>query len=198
MRNISAGRGVLGIMMLVLMLAGCAGEPPRTGPADQRVSRSVAAVRLDPAEALARLNAYRASHGLKAVRLDPVLSAMAARHAKAMAAAGTLSHDVGGSFSTRLAAAGLDTVRAGENLGGGYLSTQEAFEGWRRSSGHNANLLLADATRFGIAIAKAPATRYRVYWAMVVAADPLRPRDDRVLRSATGEPVRVPGFALRP
>jgi uncharacterized protein YkwD len=68
--------------------------------------------------------------------------------------------------------AGLDTVRAGENLGGGYYSTEEAFAGWQSSSGHNANLLMPQATRFGIALAKDPATQYRTYWAMVVAAEP--------------------------
>jgi uncharacterized protein YkwD len=187
----------LAMFAAALALAGCAGEPARTGPVDARVLRSVAAVKLDPAEAMRLLNTYRAGRGLSAVRLDPVLTAMARRHADAMAAAGTLSHDIGGSFSQRLQAAGLDTARAGENLGGGYLSTQEAFDGWRRSSGHNANLLLAGATRFGIALAKAPGTRYRVYWAMVIAADP-PPRSDTVLRSAAGAPVLMPGVARRP
>jgi uncharacterized protein YkwD len=187
-KNIAA----LAVLAAALALAGCAGEPARTGPVDARVLRSVAAVKLDPVEALRLLNAYRSSRGLGSVRLDSALTAMARRHADAMAASGTLSHDIGGSFSQRLLAAGLDSARAGENLGGGYLSTQEAFDGWRRSSGHNANLLLAGATRFGIALAKAPGTRYRVYWAMVIAADP-PPRSDGVLRAADGTPVRVPG-----
>ena len=193
MRKIAA----LGLLTAaLLMLAGCAGEPARTGPVDARTMRSVAAVKLDPAEATRILSAYRTGHGLAPVRLDPALTAMARRQADAMAAAGTLSHSVAGGFSSRLHAAGLDTARAGENLGGGYLSTQEAFDGWRRSSGHNANLLLPGATRFGIALAKAPGTRYRVYWAMVIAADP-PPRGDGVLRSATGAPVLMPGVVGR-
>jgi uncharacterized protein YkwD len=181
----------------LLMLAGCAGEPARTGPVDARVMRSVAAVKLEPAEATRILSAYRTGRGLGPVRLDPTLTAMARHQADAMAATGTLSHSIAGGFSSRLHAAGLDTARAGENLGGGYLSTQEAFDGWRRSSGHNANLLLPGATRFGIALAKAPGTRYRVYWAMVIAADP-PPRSETVLRGADGEPVRWAGSLLRP
>jgi len=161
-------------LALAALLAGCAGDQRRTGPVDARVAHSVAAVHLDPATATVMLNAYRASHGLGPVRLDPPLTAMAQRQANAMVATDTLSHDAGGSFSSRLAAAAVDTARAGENLGGGYMSTEEAFTGWRNSSGHNVNLLMPQATRFGIALAKDPGTGYRVFWAMVVAAEPER------------------------
>ena len=89
-----------------------------------------------------------------------------------MVAHNALSHDVGGSFTARILASGLDTPRAAENLGGGYYSTEEAFTGWRNSAEHNANLLMPHATRFGIAIAKDPRTRLRVYWAMELAAEP--------------------------
>ncbi len=89
-----------------------------------------------------------------------------------MVAANELSHDVAGGFTARLLAAGLDTPRAAENLGGGYYSLDEAFAGWRASPQHDANLLMPQATRFGIAIAKDPRTRLRVYWAMELAAEP--------------------------
>jgi uncharacterized protein YkwD len=155
-----------------LALAGCGGEPLRTGPIDPKVLRAVASVHVDPTAATAMLTAYRVSGGLGPVRLDPALTAMAQRQAEAMAAANALSHDVGGSFASRLAAAGVDTPRAGENVGGGYYSTEEALAGWRNSPEHNANLLMPQATRFGIAIAKDARTQFRVYWAMEVAAEP--------------------------
>jgi len=155
-----------------LALAGCSGEPLRTGPIDARVLRSLASVHLDPAAATTTLNAYRAAHGLGPVRLDPALTAMAQRQANAMVAANQLSHDVAGSFTARILSAGIDTPRAAENLGGGYYSTAEAFAGWRDSPEHNANLLTPQATRFGIAIAKDARTELRVYWAMELAAEP--------------------------
>jgi len=40
---------------------------------------------------------------------------------------------------------------------------------------HNANLLMPQATRFGIAIAKDARTSLRVYWAMEVAAEAEKP-----------------------
>jgi uncharacterized protein YkwD len=159
-----------------LALAGCsAGESLRTGPADRNGARAVAAVHVDPAAAASMLTAYRRSHGLGPVRLDPALTAMAQRQADAMVAANELSHDVAGSFTSRLSAAKIDTPRAAENVGGGYYSLDEAMTGWRESPQHNANLLMPQATRFGIAIAKDPRTQLRVYWSMEVAAEPERP-----------------------
>ena len=160
-------------LIAALFLAGCGGEEPlRSGPVAPGVLRQLAAVHLDPVAATAMLTAYRASHGLSAVRLDPDLTAMAQRQADAMVAANELSHDVAGNFTTRIIASHLDTPRAAENVGGGYYSLEEAFAGWRASPGHNANLLMPQATRFGIAIAKDPHTTFRVYWAMEVAAEP--------------------------
>jgi uncharacterized protein YkwD len=168
-----------------LALAGCGGEPLRTGPISAKVERSVASVHVDPAAAQAMLTAYRVSHGLSPVRLDPALMAMAQRQADAMVASNTLGHDVAGGFSSRILAAGIDTTHAAENVGGGYYSTAEAFAGWRESPGHNANLLLPQATRFGIAIAKDPRTEFRVYWAMEVATEP-------------ETPMRASGLAMSP
>lgn len=167
--------GTPAALAVVLALAGCASEPPETRPIDARAASEIAAVRLDPAAAVSALNAYRASKGLTPVRLDPGLSAIAERQAKAMANADLLSHDVAGAFASRLAAGRIDATEAGENLGGGYMSLDEAMAGWRHSPGHDANLLMPSATRFGVAIAKNPDGRYRVYWAMEMASEP-RPR----------------------
>jgi uncharacterized protein YkwD len=163
-----------GLMATALLLASCAGAPPRTGPVSQRTVERLAAVRVDAAGATRILNAYRADRGLGPVRLDPALTAMAQRQADAMVAANTLSHDAGGSFRARVHAAGLDAARAAENLGAGYYSTEEAFTGWRNSAGHDANLRMAEATRFGIALAKDARTQYGAWWALVIAGDPPR------------------------
>ena len=147
------------------------GESLETKPLSPQAQRALADVHVDPTAATATLNSYRASHGLGPVRLDPALAAMAQHQADAMAAGNQLSHDVAGSFASRFLASGLDAPRAAENIGGGYYSAEEAFKGWRDSPGHNANLLMPQATRFGIAIAKDGRTRFRVFWAMEVAAD---------------------------
>lgn len=160
------------LLALALLLAACAGDPRREGPLDPRMVEKVAAVSLDPAQAGRILNAYRASQGLGPVRPDPRLMAMAQRQADAMVAKNALSHDAGGNFTARIHAAGVDSARAAENLGGGYFSVEEAFDGWRKSPGHDANLRMKEATRYGIALSKDPRTSYRVWWALVVAAEP--------------------------
>lgn len=160
------------ILAIALALASCAGEPRRTTPLNSRNLERLAAVRVDPAEAGRILNAYRASRGLVPVRLDPALIVMAQTQADAMAAGNALSHTVGGSFAGRVHAAGIDAARTAENLAGGAYSTSEAFEDWRKSANHDANLLMREATRFGIALAKNPATTYRTYWVLVIASDP--------------------------
>jgi uncharacterized protein YkwD len=166
---------LLGAILSALAVAGCAIGMQEAGPRRALTASQLAAVQLDPAAAVVALNAYRAGKGLKPVRLDPALTAMAERQAKAMAAGDALSHDVAGGFPSRLAASAIDATEAGENLGGGYMSLNEAMAGWRGSPKHDANLLIPDATRFGIALAENPETQYGVYWAMEIAAEP-RPR----------------------
>lgn len=162
----------LSLLLLTSLLAACAGAPRKEGPLDPAKVEKLASVSLDPASAGRILNAYRAGQGLGPLRPDPRLMAMAQRQADAMVAKNALSHDAGGSFGARVQAAGIDSARVAENLGGGYFSTEEAFAGWRQSSGHNANLLMKEATRYGIALAKDPRTTYRAWWVLVVAAEP--------------------------
>ncbi len=99
---------------------------------------------------------------------------MAQRQADAMVAGDALSHNVGGAFQSRLAASGIVATEAGENLGAGYFSLDEAMAGWRGSAEHDANLRMAGFTRMGVAIAKSPHTHYGVYWALDLAADQQR------------------------
>lgn len=164
------------------LLAGCAGEPRREGALDPRMVERLNAVTLDPAQAGRILNTYRASLGLGPLKPDPRLMAMAQRQADAMAARNSLAHDADGSFAARVTAAGLDAARTAENLGGGYYSTEEAFEGWRKSPGHDQNLRMREATRYGIALSKDPRTRYGAWWVLIVASDP-------EVRREMGEPA---------
>ena len=85
-----------------------------------------------------------------------------------MAAKDNLSHEVLGSFTTRIAPARAG--RAAENIAYGYESFDKTLGQWIDSSGHRRNLLLHNASRVGIASAK-DASGKRTYWAMVIAGD---------------------------
>ena len=119
----------------------------------------------------AMVTRIRAAHGLGPVKIDPALTRAAERQAQAMATAGVLSHEVGGSFGARMKAAGLGHVPTAENVGAGHRSLQAALDSWQRSPGHQANLLMREATRIGVARVDAPGKPYGAYWAMVLAAD---------------------------
>ena len=63
----------------------------------------------------------------------------------------------------------FDVVVAAENVGGGYVSLEDAFAGWRKSKGHNKNMLMPDITVMGIARADAAGSKYGTYWSLVLA-----------------------------
>ena len=116
---------------------------------------------------------FRLKHGEKRVTLDATLTRIAHEQAQAMAAKDQLDHDVLGRFNTRVDPAGAG--RAAENIAYGYDSFPKTLDQWINSSGHRKNLLLAGATRVGVASVKSAKTG-RMYWAMVIAGDYERPK----------------------
>jgi len=126
---------------------------------------------VDTGEAVRILSDYRRKHGLGPVKLDPKLTRIAADHALKMASANKVAHVLigEGSFARRLRVGGYDASIASENIGAGYDSLAEAFAGWRKSRGHNKNLLTPEVTVIGIARADAPGSKYGTYWSLVLA-----------------------------
>jgi uncharacterized protein YkwD len=116
-------------------------------------------------DAAALISQYRRAHGLSAVRTDAQLTAVAERQARAMAKSGVMDHNVAGAFATRIAA--VPVGAAGENLAQGTKSWAETIQRWETSPGHNANLLLPDATHVGVAVAYSDQT-HEAFRAMVI------------------------------
>jgi len=113
------------------------------------------------------ISQYRSEHGLSAVKTDPELTAIAERQAEAMAASGIMDHSLAGSFASRVA--GAHPRRAAENIAAGTKTWTETFRAWQNSPGHNANLLQSQADSVGVAMARNDQTRYKTFWAMVIA-----------------------------
>jgi len=93
-----------------------------------------------------QINLYRLSMGMKRLRLDPKLVRLAKEHSKMMFRKQQMSHN---NFEERFTQA--DSQLCVENVGWNYNLPQEMFEGWRRSSGHNRNMLKKEVNRAGIA-----------------------------------------------
>ena len=125
--------------------------------------------KLDAAVAASMISGYRANNGLPPVTLDPELTRLAQAQAEVMAKRDKLDHGAGKPFVQRLKASGYDAKTAAENISAGYHTFAEAFSGWRDSNPHRANMLLAGATRMGIAAVYTPASKYKVYWSLILA-----------------------------
>jgi uncharacterized protein YkwD len=100
---------------------------------------------------------------------------LAEAQARAMAARDKIEHNVPRDFNARMRSSGFDAKVAAENIGAGYHTLAQAFSGWRDSPSHRKNMLLPGATHIGIATAYAPQSKYKVFWALILAA-PDRPR----------------------
>lgn len=160
--------GSLGI--LSGLLAGCAAPPPPAASGPPALYRPLAAAqaRVDAPAAAAMISAYRRTRGLGPLVLDPSLQALAEVEAREMASAGRPRSAE--AAKARAGAAGFARPRA--NLSAGYHTLAEAFSGWRESAEHDRVLLDPGAARMGIATAYAPGSKYKVYWALLLADPP--------------------------
>ena len=158
------------LTMAALALAGCA-EAPKLSSGEPTFYKDLAAydARVDAGAAREMISLYRRNNGLGPVALDPSLEAAAKNQALSMAQANKLSHEVRGNFTTRLDGAGFTKNAAVENVSAGYHTLAEAFSGWRQSKPHNENMLNPRMRRMGIATAYAPDSKYKVFWALVMA-----------------------------
>jgi uncharacterized protein YkwD len=151
------------------LLAGCADSyVPKGEPSFYR-NLAQPGAELDAAAAASMISGYRANNALPQVTLDPELMRLAQAQAATMAKRDRLDHDAGKPFAARLKASGYDAKAAAENISAGYHTLAEAFSGWRDSPPHRANMLLKGATRIGIAAAFTPASKYKVYWTLILA-----------------------------
>lgn len=151
---------------LSLTLAGCGGLS--FGP-EAGVENATHTAVLDEVAAAAAISAYRVQHGLSPVVVDPTLVKAAAFQAGNNARNGQLSHEIGGSFTSRMNAIGLAKSYAAENLSAGSETLDQVLTRWKASSEHNKNMLLPQIRRIGIARVDAPGTRYKRFWALVMA-----------------------------
>lgn len=123
---------------------------------------------------LVLINEYRAEHGLPCLSVSPTLNQAADWMSEAMGTLGFFSHNeppcdedgcTGRDPFERMRDFGhVGWTAAAENIAAGYSSALAAFEGWKRSPGHNANMLSPHLTAIGIGRVEVPGSTYGVYW----------------------------------
>ena len=160
-------------------LSGCGGKGLREA-GSSHAGRQPAIVQplvFDPAAGLEAINATRSKFLLAQFKHDPRLQQAAQNQADYLARTGKFGHEFGGEtlFPRRIATVGFEGS-AGENLGVGYGSIDEAIAGWLDSPKHRDILMRTRYDLGGIAYAfntsgKNP--RYTHYWVMIAGQDPL-------------------------
>ncbi len=149
---------VLGLLLAVLLIFAWLA----------RSQHPAAALDGEEARLLDLINEYRAANGLGALSLNDPLNSSARWMAEDMARNDYLSHtdSLGRDPVSRMAAFGYGyNTWKGENLAAGMATAQEAFDHWRQSPSHNANLLNPNFTVIGIGRAYNPGTTFGWYWA---------------------------------
>lgn len=162
-----------------LALSGCAsmfGTSGTSSHAGRRQTGDVTPLDFDPSAGLNAVNATRRKFLLQSFEPDNRLQKAAQNHADYLARTGKFGHEFGPGtlFLERISAVGFGGS-AGENLGVGYGSVDEAIEGWLNSPKHREIMLRAKYDRAGIAYAfnrsgKNP--RYTHYWVLIVGQNP--------------------------
>jgi uncharacterized protein YkwD len=167
--------GFLVAAALVGLVACASDRDPPPGEPSFYNSLASTDAKVDASMAASMISGYRSNNGLTSVLVDPELMKLAQAQAQAMAVRDKIEHNVLRDFNARMRSSGFDAKLAAENIGAGYHTLAQAFSGWRDSPPHRKNMLLPGATHIGIATAYAPGSKYKVFWALILAA-PDRPR----------------------
>ena len=148
--------------------AGSYRKEPRGALADRDYTGS----RLNTEAARRAINNYRKQHGLKPLKIHPLLTKAAKMHSRDLAKWDRISHfgSDGSNPWDRVKRSGYKARLAAENVGTGQASLDEVMAGWKKSPGHNKNLLLRDAEHMGIALVQAPNTEFRTFWTLVLGS----------------------------
>ena len=164
----------IGLLICVTSISACSSvDVPVTSESEgfnEPIDRTLVA--FDKTNAFDRLNITRKKFMLRTFQQDDRLMEAARRHAELMGKSGKFGHEFGPDtkFKRRIFAVGFQNS-AGENLGVGYRSIDEAIAGWLNSPGHRKILLKPSYTAAGIAYApntsgKNP--RLNHFWVLIV------------------------------
>lgn len=109
---------------------------------------------MNPDQIIEAHNAYRQSKGLSPLIKNDLLNQIALNHSNDMAAHHLMSH-LGSDFSTpfiRMNRVGYNFSYAGENIAAGYNYLDDVMNAWKKSPGHNSNILNENFTDIGVAV----------------------------------------------
>ena len=188
----------LGVLGLALIAIG-AGS---TGPAVHALTNcdtSTSSLDAEEQAFLTLINDYRADNGKGALVPSASLNRASAWLSQDMGEEGYFSHtdSLGRNPSTRAQNCGYPGG-AGENIAAGTVwdTAQEAFNAWKNSPGHNANMLNGSYQAIGIGRVQVPGSQYSWYWTtnfgFVVEGGGGGPTNTPTATATTAPPTNTP------
>jgi hypothetical protein len=138
-------------------------------------------------------NRDRTAQGLQPLHWSPALAAAAQQHAQAMAAAGTLSHQLPGepNVADRAAHAGAHFQSVAENIAYGP-SSKTIEQEWMHSVPHRANILDPRMNSIGVGIVSSGGT----LWAVEDFADSIAELTPPAIEAEVGNELKAHGLAI--
>lgn len=202
--KINIGITVTCVVALLAIMLFVSGSDSRVHYASAITNCTVTHEALDSEEMafLAIINNYRAQNGLGSLTISTNLNRASAWMVQDLATNNYFSHtdSLGRSPYQRAIDCGYPTG-AGENLAAGTIhdTAAEAFELWRTSPGHNANMLGTHYQQIGIARYFKSGSQYGWYWATDFGSandgtggNPPTPTQPVATATATRTPTRTP------
>jgi uncharacterized protein YkwD len=118
------------------------------------------------------VNQERSAAGRAAYECHAELGRLARAHSQDMCDRDFSGHQNpdGESPFARIAAAGLTTRTAGENVAAGQTSPSSVMQSWMGSAGHRSNILSGSFESIGVGYASCSTARFSHYWTQVFAA----------------------------
>jgi uncharacterized protein YkwD len=115
------------------------------------------------------INQLRAEHGAPPLVASPLLNQVAYDHSLDMGQQDYFDHTnlEGESPFDRMRAAGYSGGAMAENIAAGGSRAQDAFDQWRSSPGHFANMINPKYRAIGIGRAVVEGSAYETYWTTV-------------------------------
>jgi hypothetical protein len=166
-RRVAGLPGVLVLLAAGLVPAGCEVEE---GPYGQELF-GIRYLEREEAEFLRLINIYRTENDLGTLTSSTTINQAAYDFSVDMGERAFFAHEdpEGRTPFDRMCAATYvpaceGSTAMGENIAAGMESAAEAFEGWRLSPGHNANMLTPDYVAIGIGRAYVEGSPYGWYW----------------------------------
>lgn len=166
LQSLRALSGVVFVVALILGAGIAAGRQPGA------VASAAGDCTVDPSQDadeqtfLQLINAYRVQNSLPPLALSYELSKSAQWKSNDMGARNYFAHDdLTRTWDTRIRDCGYGyNAWLGENIAAGQQTAQSAFDAWRNSPGHNANMLGVHYTAIGIGKAYVANSNFGWYW----------------------------------